>query len=109
MTQVNGKNSSAIVLVKETPQGIKTGLARAVTKKGSILVETSPRHLEVWDKKDSKTVQQLVAEKNRKIRDDQVKINVLANFASVQNKIIEKLSGKSGQKVSNKEGLDYKA
>lgn len=91
-----------VVLVKETPQKVETGRFKGFTPYGEVLVETSPDKLTAWDRKNTKTIEQILAEKNKKIE-------IMSAFATIQNKIIDTLTHPPtpGQRNTNK--LNYNA
>lgn len=93
MTKVNARpHTSSQIIVRETDKGLKTGEFRGFTKDGKVIVKTMDSHREVWDKKGTKTVEQLFSEKNNKITQERRKNGILEAFAAVQNGIIEELS-----------------
>jgi len=75
----------ALILVKETSQGVETGNFDGVTRDGKVLVRTPQNTNAVWAPEETKTINELVAAKNKKI-------GILSAFTIVQNEIIKKLT-----------------
>lgn len=100
------KTPGETILVRETPQRVEIGKFKGFTPYGEVLVETSPDEISAWDRKNSKTVEQMIAEKNKKLE-------IMSAFASIQNRIIDKLSHPAVIKTSSRQespkALNYNA
>jgi len=87
VTEISGQKPKDLILVRETPS-IQTGKFIGYTPKGEVVVETSPHKTEHWAKNQTKTVQQLIDEKNKQI-------GILGTFSYIQDQIIKKLTASS--------------